>query len=308
MKYRRLGSTHLKVSVIGIGTWQFGGEWGKQFSESEVASILGQAKEVGINFIDTAECYGDHKAEALIGAYMKSQSREDWVIATKFGHQFHQNFERTNHWSSDEVIRQLEASLRALQTDYVDLYQFHSGQNKYFDNDELWTALDKQVEAGKIRNLGLSIGKSTNLHQTEAASDRNIKAIQLVYNRLDRKPEQDVLSSCTEQGLGVIAREPLASGFLTGKYKQGAEFKDDDIRHRTEREVRDAKIREVERLKEHEMPAHMDISQWALAWCLKHPAITCVIPGCKSPEQVRHNAAAAQYVNEDHPQAWSEED
>lgn len=306
MKYRRLGKTNLKVSVIGIGTWQFGGEWGKEYTAKEAAEILDKAKELGINLIDTAECYGDHTSEALIGQYLKGQNREDWVIATKFGHKFHSNFERSERWSADEVIRQLEASLRALQTDYVDLYQFHSGRDDVFDNDELWHALDKQVQAGKIRNLGISIGSNTNIHQTSQATKRNCKAIQVVYNRLDRGPEREVFPSCIEQDLGVLARVPLASGYLTGKYKPGATFGDNDVRHRHDQEERDAKLIEAEQIRKNEVPANMDMSQWALAWCLKHDAVTCVIPGCKNPEQVEKNAAAAQYVNDDHPQAWKE--
>lgn len=306
MKYRRLGKTEMKVSVIGVGTWQFGGEWGKAYTSEEAAQILDQAKEAGINLIDTAECYGDHTSEQLIGNYLKGQNREDWVIATKFGHKFHQNFERSERWSPDEVVRQLEASLRALQTDYVDLYQFHSGPNDVFDNDELWDILDKQVQAGKIRHLGISIGMNTNIHQTAQATSRNAKAIQVVYNRLDRQPENEVFPSCIEQDLGVLARVPLASGYLTGKYKPGVSFGDNDVRHRHDQQQRDAKLLEVEAIRQNEVPAGMDMSQWALAWCLKHDAVTCVIPGCKSPEQVINNAAAAEYANEDHPQAWKE--
>lgn len=304
MKYRRLGSTELKVSVVGVGTWQFGGEWGREYNAEDVAQILDEAKENGINLIDTAECYGDHTSETLIGTYLKGQNREDWVIATKFGHKFHQNFERTQHWSPDEVIRQLDASLRALQTDYVDIYQFHSGRDEVFDNDDLWYALDKQVQAGKIRHLGISIGMNTNIHQTSQATKRNAKVIQVVYNRLEREPEQEVFPSCIEQDLGVLARVPLASGFLSGKYKPGARFTDNDVRHRQANEQIDAQLKEVEQIRQNEVPANMDMSQWALAWCLKHDAVTCVIPGCKTPQQVTDNAAAAQYANDDHPQAW----
>ncbi len=150
MKYRILGKTGLNVSVVGIGTWQYGGEWGKDFEQKEVDAILYKAKELGINFIDTAECYGDHLSESLIGQAIQKE-REEWIVATKFGHQFHGNFERSSHWSAEAVVKQLDASLKALQTDYIDLYQFHSGSDEAFDNDDLWTELDKQVKAGKVR-------------------------------------------------------------------------------------------------------------------------------------------------------------
>ncbi|HZG83876.1 aldo/keto reductase [Paenibacillus sp.] len=306
MKYRRLGKTGLKVSVIGVGTWQFGGEWGVSYTQEEANAVLRRAKEVGINLIDTAECYGDHLSERLIGEFLKQDKREDWVLATKFGHHFNGLFERDQLWSAVDVKKQLEDSLRALQTDYIDLYQFHSGTDEAFDNDELWTMLDKEVQAGKIRHLGISIGSNDNLHQTAAAAKVNASAIQVVYNRLDRAPEQRVFPSCIEQDLGVLARVPLASGYLSGKYKPDAAFVATDVRSRHDAEQRRAKLEEVERIRENELPAGMDMAQWALAWCLRHDAVTCVIPGCKTPEQVDANAAAARYASDLHPQAWKE--
>ncbi|WP_103108674.1 aldo/keto reductase [Brevibacillus reuszeri] len=303
MKYRRLGKTDLKVSVIGVGTWQFGGEWGMDFAQAEVDQILDKAKELGINLIDTAECYGDHLSEKLIGEYLKKDRREDWIVATKFGHHFHERFTRTNDYSAQSVLQQLDQSLKALQTDYIDLYQFHSGPDEAFDNDELWTMLDKQISAGKIRHLGLSIAKNDNMNQTASASKINAQTIQIVYNRLDRKPEQDVFASCQEQDLGVLARVPLASGYLSGKYKPGTVFAGNDVRHRHDQEHVRHLLSQVEEIKQQEVPAGMDMAQWALAWCLKHPAVTTVIPGSKSPAQVEANAKAADYVTEDHPQA-----
>jgi aryl-alcohol dehydrogenase-like predicted oxidoreductase len=138
MKYRRLGNTDLKVSVVGLGTWQFGGEWGKRFSQPEVNQILGRAKELGINLIDSAECYGDHLSESLVGKAIR-QDRDDWVVATKFGHRFIGHLEREDLWSPEEVRKQLEDSLRALRTEPIDLYQFHSGGDDAFDNVALWT-------------------------------------------------------------------------------------------------------------------------------------------------------------------------
>ncbi|GMX63155.1 aldo/keto reductase [Paenibacillus elgii] len=306
MKYRKLGKTNMKVSVIGVGTWQFGGEWGKPFTQEEADAILDEAKACGINLIDTAECYGDHTSESLIGSYISRGRREDWVIATKFGHKFHAHLDRSQEWSPQAVLAQLDASLKALRTDYIDLYQFHSGTDEAFDQNELWTLLDKQVQAGKIRHLGTSIGSNDNLHQTDASERVNSKVIQVVYNRLDRKPEERVFPSCERQGLGVLARVPLASGYLSGKYNPGASFAENDVRHRHDPEQTRLKLEEVKRIREHEVPEGMDMATWALAWCLKHPAVSAVIPGCKSRQQVIANAAAARYVGDGHPQAWQE--
>ncbi|WP_410771211.1 aldo/keto reductase [Fontibacillus sp. BL9] len=298
MKYRRLGKTELNVSVVGIGTWQFGGEWGLNFTQDEVDAILDKGQELGINLIDTAECYGDHLSESFIGNYIGRRKREDWIIATKFGHHFHERFTRTDMYGAQDVLKQLDNSLKALQTDYIDLYQFHSGPDAAFDNDELWTVLDKQKQAGKIRHLGTSIGSNDNLHQTDASSKVNSEVIQVVYNRLDRVPEERVFPSCQRQDLGVLARVPLASGYLSGKYKPGAVFDNTDVRHRHDPESTRRKLEEVEQIARNEVPEGVDMAQWALAWCLRHPAVTSVIPGCKNPAQVESNASAAELVTD----------
>ena len=283
--------------------WQFGGEWGRDFFQNEADVILDRAHEEGINLIDTAECYGNHLSESFIGDYLSRRNRTDWVLATKFGHAFSGHLEREQLWKPNDVLRQLEDSLRALKTDYIDLYQFHSGTDEVFDQDDLWTMLDKQVQSGKIRHLGTSIGSNDNLHQTEASSHIGSKAIQVVYNRLDRKPEERVFPVCLEQNLGVLARVPMASGYLSGKYKPGAVFPANDVRNRHNSDDTRKKLETVAEILQTEVPTGIDMATWALAWCLQHPAVTTVIPGCKNPEQVSQNARAAELVSPDHPQA-----
>ena len=121
MLYRNLGSTGLKVSVIGVGTWQFGGEWGRDYTQSEVDAILDAAASEGINLIDTAECYGDHLSERLIGDYLRRHDRSRWIVATKFGHHFNKFMDRTEKFSAADVRAQLDASLKALGVDIIDL-------------------------------------------------------------------------------------------------------------------------------------------------------------------------------------------
>jgi myo-inositol catabolism protein IolS len=307
MKYRRLGKTEMKVSIIGIGTWQFGGEWGKNFKQAEVDAMIDKGAELGINLIDTAECYGDHLSEKLIGHSIKGR-REKWIIATKFGHKFMPNFERENLFEAAQVKKQLEDSLMALQTDYIDLYQFHSGTDEMFDAPGLWEMLQKHVEAGKIRHLGISISKKhASFYQVEKASEVGAEAIQAVYNRVDRRPEGKIFDSCIRQDLGVLARVPLASGFLSGKYGEDSKFPVTDVRSSwNDQDEWQQTFQEVESFKK-EIPAGASMADWALAWCLQHPAVTCVIPGCKSVEQVESNALAAdlQTVTDGHPQAVS---
>lgn len=304
MHYRTLGRTGLKISVVGLGTWQFGGEWGKDFTQPEVDAIFGAARDSGINFLDTAECYGDHLSERFIGSAMAGQ-RGHWIVATKFGHHFHGPFERTMHFDPADVVRQLDNSLRALRTDYVDLLQCHSAKDNEFDTDGLWEALQREQAKGKVRHLGISISPPTNIYQTERALKVGASSIQVVYNRLQREPEDKVLPACRRDNLGVLARVPLASGFLSGKYQPGAVFPPSDVREAWMKKDRDAKLAEVQRIAATEVPAGVPMAQWALAWCLKNPAVTAVIPGCKSPEQVRSNAAAAalDIGQSGHPQA-----
>ena len=307
MKYRRLGKTGLRVSVVGVGTWQLGGEWGKVFEQVEVDAMLARAGELGINLIDTAECYGDHLAEELVGRAIKGR-RDEWIVATKFGHRFKERFERDNVYEPTLVREQLEASLRALQTDYVDLYQFHSGTDEMFQTPGLWEMLAGYVESGAVRHLGISISSSyRGTLQVDGASDVGAGAIQVVYNRLQRQAEEQFFGGSRRDDLGVLARVPLASGFLSGKYGPDARFGDTDVRavwHSEQK--RRGWATQVESLRR-EVPEGVPMAQWALAWCLEHPAVSCVIPGCKTVQQVESNAQAADLasVAEDHSQAWS---
>ena len=178
MKYRTLGSTGLSVSVVGLGTWQYGGEWGRDFSVEDVAAILGKARDLGINLLDTAECYGDHLSESLIGqAFARSGRRDDWVIATKFGHRFHSFMNRTDERNVEHVRQQLDDSLRALGTDHIDLYQFHSVRENEFFNQELWTLLDEAKRSGKIRHIGNSIAAALDPTAQALASRRRRRGL-----------------------------------------------------------------------------------------------------------------------------------
>jgi len=305
MKYRRLGKTDLQISVVGVGTWQLGGEWGKTFEQAEVDAMLDKAAELGINLIDTAECYGDHLSEKLVGQAIKGQ-RDKWIVATKFGHRFKERFERDNVYEPALVRAQLEASLRALQTDYIDLYQFHSGTDEMFQTPGLWEMLHKQIESGVIRHLGISISSSyKGMLQVDTASDVGAGAIQVVYNHLQRKAEAQFFTGSVRQDLGVLARVPLASGFLSGKYGKDARFPDTDVRAiwQSDEERRQC-AEEVEQIRG-EVPEGVPMAQWALAWCLHHPAVSCVVPGCKNVAQVESNARAADLpdVAPSHPQA-----
>jgi myo-inositol catabolism protein IolS len=314
MRFRRLGDTGLNVSVIGLGTWQFSGEWGKHFTQPDVDALIGRAGELGVNLIDTAECYGDHLAESLVGRAIAAD-RERWLVATKFGHRFHADRMqrsgwdpvalRADHWSPDDVVRQLEDSLQALQIDYVDVYQSHGGSDEQFATRGLWEALQEQVRAGKIRHLGISLDPDDGA-RAERARDVGAEVIQVTYNRLNRVAEERVLSAAAELGLGVLAREPLANGYLSGKYRPGRRISDPgDWRSSHDPQEAEAKLEAVAQIEATEVSPDVPLARWALAWCLRHAAVSAVIPGSKTVEQLEGNVAAADLdlVSDGHPLA-----
>lgn len=304
MKYRILGRTNLRVSVIGLGTYQYGGRWGKTFSVNDVDSIVSAARDEGINLIDTAACYGPHLSESLIGPAI-NKDREHWILATKFGHRRIDRNTNEQRWSVKDVRTQLEESLKFLKTEYIDIYQFHSGTNDVFNNDELWTMLSKQVEAGKIRFLGISLSrqkKEYRIFQTEKALEVGASVIQVLYNRIMPEAEEEVLERCITDNLGVFARVPFASGLLTGKYLPGHRFSRDDARFEkyTPAEL-DKLLTEVQKIKEKEVPEGVSMPRWAVSWPLKHPAVAAVLAGVKNPEHLRDNSGAAELVSSNHP-------
>jgi myo-inositol catabolism protein IolS len=303
MRYRRLGKTGLEVSVVGLGTWQFSGEWGRRYEQDEVDAIVERARELGLNLIDTAECYGDHSAEELIGSAIAAD-RERWIVATKFGHRFHPErmqgrwspgSVRTDHWSVGDVLGQLEASLRALRTDYLDVYQTHGAPNDVFFDEELWAALGEEVRKGTIRHLGVSLPGEEPLQQVAAATRLGVEVAQVTYNRIDRSAEKEVLPACAELDLGVLVREPLANGFLSGKYRAGRIVTDPhDWRSQLGEAEIERRLKIVAEVERSELPSAVPMAQWAIAWCLRRSEVACVTPGAKSVEQLEANAGAAE--------------
>jgi aryl-alcohol dehydrogenase-like predicted oxidoreductase len=301
MKYRTLGRTGLRVSVVGLGTWQLGGEWGRDFGQAEVDAILDRAAEAGINLIDTAECYGDHLAERLVGDYLSRHDRDRWIVATKFGHGFNGFMDRTDRFRPEEVRDQLIASLRALRTDRIDLYQFHSGSDEAFLDDGLQAVLDEARRSGMVRNLGVSIRGTGSEVQAREAFGRGYGVLQVVYNRLDVRAESDVFPFARRYGLGILARVPLASGFLSGKYEAWEKFGAGDYRSTLGKDEIARRVHEAERIADEELPLGVSRVRWALAWCLRDPVVAAVIPGAKSPEQVAENASAADLLSDRTP-------
>ncbi len=266
-------------------------------------AILDEAAAQGINLIDTAECYGDHRAESLIGDYLSRRDRNRWILATKFGHRFHGFMNRTFHLSAAEVRGQLEDSLRALKVEHIELYQFHSGSDEEFRQPELWAMLEHEKQAGKIGHLGVSIASKGSSVQAQEARQRGAAVLQVVYNRLERRAEQDYFPVANRDDLGILARVPLASGFLSGKYSSAGPFPENDMRSTLDGEKLKRWLGELEEIKRMELPHGVAMASWALAWCLNHPAVDAVIPGCRDAKQMRQNALAAELAHSFDPVA-----
>jgi len=301
MKYRKLINTNLELSVIGMGTHQFAGGWGKSFLKSDVQKLLDEANNLGINLLDTAPNYGDHLSEELIGNALLGK-RDKWIIATKFGQKVNSNGKNIHDFSADNILNQLNRSLKSLKTDYIDIYQFHSGTNNDFNNVEIWDMLHRQVEMGKIKHLGISMVdayvKKNDLHQMKTMQNFKANILQVVYNRLNTQPENEIIPYCLKNKIGLIARVPLAKGFLSGKYKTNHSFPSNDIRSSYSAESNYKMLIDVERIKNEELPKNIDMAQWSIAWCLKNNVVSAVIPGAKNIEQLRSNAQASSLVDD----------
>ena len=303
MKYRKLGKTGLRVSAIGLGTWQYCGDWGKTFSAVEVEGILRRAGELGFNLVDTAAAYGNHASERLLGQALSGR-RNEWVVVSKFGRFRNPDGSSGLDFRPQSVLAQLEDSLRALRTERIDVYLLHSGTSVDVASDELWTALDKQRQAGKIGHFGISLPPAVdeNIRQAQLAAERGCEVVMALYNHLDRNPEDGTFHVCRDNGLGVLARVPLAQGYLSGKYKPGAVFAKNDVRAGYYDEATNSeRLARAQQIIRHEVPQGVAPAEWAMAWSVRHPAVSACIPGFKSIEQLESGARAAELIEPGHP-------
>jgi aryl-alcohol dehydrogenase-like predicted oxidoreductase len=305
--YRRLGRTGLRVSTIGLGGWQLGGEWGRAFSPTEADRLVGRAHDLGVNLIDTAECYGDHESERLAGRAIR-RDRAGWIVCTKFGHRFRGHLDREPAFDVAGVAASLRGSLAALGTDYIDLLLFHSGTNEQITSDELWTFLQGRVRAGAVRHVGLSLsGESPHSGPWQAQRARALGAsvVQVVYNRLRPDAARDVFPICARDGLGVVTRVPLAQGLLAGRIDERSTFAPTDLRHRWSCEQLRASVQRVRAVWQREKPAHVDPVEWAIAWSVAADEVSATVVGCKTPNQIEAavRTVASGLVRADHPLA-----
>jgi aryl-alcohol dehydrogenase-like predicted oxidoreductase len=298
MKYRALGRTGWKVSEISFGAWAIGGAWG-EVSDEESLGALNQAIDSGINFLDTADVYGNGRSHRLI-AQLKKSRKEEIVVATKVGRRLPQ--QTVEGYSRANVTGWIEDNLRDLSTDTLDLVQLHCPPTDAYYEPELFGILDDLVKAGKIRFYGVSVERVE--EALKAMEYPNLQSVQIIFNSFRQRPAELFFAQAKLKQVGILARVPLASGLLTGKFRADTQFAADDHRNFNRQGQRfdvgetfagvdyDVALTAVEEIRAL-VPAGASMSQFALRWILMFDAITCAIPGGKRPSQVADNARAS---------------
>ena len=299
MNYRDLGRTGFKVSEISFGAWAIGNDWGN-VSDSESLAALHRAVDLGVNFFDTADVYGDGRSEKLL-AQLKKDRPEEIIIATKAGRRLAQIAE---NFTIENLAPHIERSLKNLQTDALDLVQLHCPPTEVYYLPELFGALDNLVTAGKIKNYGVSVEKIE--EAIKAIEFPNVKTVQIIFNIFRQRPTELFFDLAKQKKVGILARVPLSSGMLTGKMSRETEFaKEDHRNYNRHGEAFDVGetfsgvdfetgLQAVEELRKL-VPQGMNLAQFALRWILMCSAVTCAIPGGKRPSQVEENVASAEF-------------
>ncbi|MBI3951956.1 MAG: aldo/keto reductase [Acidobacteria bacterium] len=298
MEYRTLGRTRLRVSEIGLGAWAIGGPstlggrpigWGETDDATSLRT-LEACLDVGINFIDTADVYGSGHSEELVGQAFKGK-RDRVIIATKVGNRDTPERGWFKDFSRKWVREAVEASLRRLQTDYIDLYQLHSPDRDFHYTPEVFDVFEELKQAGKIRYYDVSVGLWQ--HGISVIETGRGDALQVLFNLLQREAATGLFPLTQRHYIGIIVRVPLASGFLTGKFTAETRFPPNDHRSKYSPEQIREIVGRVERIKAAAQTLNKPLAQIALQYCLSHPAVSTVIAGAKTPEQLRQNAAAS---------------
>ena len=298
MKYRMLGRTVWKVSEVSFGAWAIGGAWG-HVPDADALAALHKAIDAGVNFIDTADVYGNGRSERLI-ARLRKERKEEIIVATKAGRRLAR--QAVEGYSRENLTAWIEDSLRNLSTDTLDLLQLHCPPTEVYYRPEVFAVLDDLVKAGKIRYYGVSVEKVE--EGLKAIEFPNVQTVQIIFNCFRQRPAELFFSQTKQKRVGILARVPLASGLLTGKFRRDSTFEAEDHRnfnrHGAAFDVGEtfsgvdleAGIEAVEQIRPL-LPAGTSMAQLALRWILMFDAVTCAIPGGKRPEQVADNCRAS---------------
>ncbi len=298
MQYRDLGRTGWKVSTISFGAWAIGGSWGT-VADDELLQALRRSIDLGVNFIDTADVYGDGRSERLV-AQLKKERKEEIIVATKAGRRLDPH--TAGGYNRANLTAFVERSLKNLEVEALDLLQLHCPPSPVYYMPETFDALDGLVQAGKLRYYGVSVEKVE--EALKAIEFPNVQSVQIIFNMFRMRPAELFFQEAIRRKVGILARVPLASGLLTGKMTRDSQFEAEDHRafnrhgesfdrgetfSGVDYESGLAAVEELRGL----LPAGVSLAQFALRWILMFEAVTCAIPGAKRPSQAEQNAAAA---------------
>ena len=296
MKYRTLGASDLEVSEISLGSWL---TYGVGVEADAARACLERAFDVGINFIDTANIYGRGAAESFLGEALRGRVRDSYILATKL---YFPMTETDRGLSAAQIEKQLDASLKRLNTDYVDLYQCHR-YDEETPLEETMQALTRAVASGKTRHIGFSEWPADKVRAAIAMSGvANFVSSQPQYSLLWREPEREVIPLCAANGISQIVWSPLGQGVLTGKYDPeapppaGSRAASEEMGGWMDRLLARPVLEAVQRLKPVAAEAGLSLARFALAWVLREPNVASAIIGASRPEQVSENAAASGAV------------
>ncbi len=296
MNYRTLGKTGIEVSEVSLGTWQVGGKWGDTFDFGNAEKILAKAVDLGVNFIDTADVYGDgdKESERSVGKFVRSRP-EKLYVATKCGRQLNPH---VNESYTPEVLRKfVEDSLKNSGLEQLDLIQLHCPPTEVYYRPEIFDLFDRLKTEGKIANLGVSVEKVE--EALKAIEYNNVTTVQIIFNMFRQRPAELFFNQAKKKNIGILARVPLASGLLTGKFSRSTQFSAGDHRNFNRNGAAFDKgetfsgidyetgLDAVNELKS--VFPDKDLTLVALKWILQHDAVSCVIPGASKVEQVSNN-------------------
>ena len=299
MESRTLGRTGRNIGVVGQGCWQFGGDWG-DVSDQQALDILNAGADAGVTFFDTADVYGDGRSERLVGRFVAERNDPGIMVATKMGRRADPHV--AGEYNLDNFLAWNDRSRENLGVETIDLVQLHCPPTAVYSDERVYEWLDQMVADGRMKSYGVSV--ETVDEALVAMQHDNVASIQIIFNIFRRKPLEQVLPMAAEKGVGIIARVPLASGLLSGKFSASTTFSADD--HRTYNRHGEAfdqgetfsgvpyevGLEAVDRLRG-VVPADATMAQFALRWIIDQPGVTTVIPGASRVSQAQQNATAA---------------
>jgi aryl-alcohol dehydrogenase-like predicted oxidoreductase len=305
MRYRTFGTLGWQVSEVGFGAWALGGDmWGPQDDADSVAA-LHAALDAGINVIDTAQGYGKGHSETVIGRTLAERGGEEVYVATKVpakpgsGWPLPDDADLLAVFPPDYLVEEAEKSLTRLRREALDVYQFHTWVPAFNLRDEHFEALDRLKAQGKIRAVGVSVPDTAPENVIGALARGKVDAVQVIYNLFEQVPRRNLFPVAERLGTAIIARVPFDEGALTGKYTRATTFPEGDVRRHYFRgrnlPVVIERVEAIRAIKNRRHPA-MPMAEYALRFCLSHPAVSTVIPGIRTPAQAAANTAAADGV------------